>query len=83
MSEEFDPKQLSPVQVAYALLWRTHTDDALVHRARKELLNALSKDEQRQAVKWVVEAFGPMQTKELIAADIRAGVFPQKSYESQ
>jgi hypothetical protein len=76
-----DWKHLTPVQVAYALLWRTHTDDAFVHRARCELLNTLTKDEQREAIKWVVEAYGPMHTRELIAADIRAGVFPQRSYD--
>lgn len=76
-----DWKHLTPVQVAYALLWRSPTDCALAHRARRELLNSLTKDEQREATAWVVEAFGPMQTKELIAADIRAGVFPQKSYQ--
>lgn len=75
-----DWKHLTPTQVAYALLWRSMTDCALAHRARCELLNALSKDEQREAITWVVEAFGPMQTRELIAADMRAGVFPQRSY---
>ena len=76
-------KRLTATQRAYALLWRCKSDDRLVNQARRELLDAMTRDEQREAVTWVVEEFGPMQTKELIAADMRAGVFPQKSYESQ
>lgn len=77
-----DWKHLSPVQLAYALLWRSGTTCSFAHRARKELLNALTLDERREAVKWVVETSGPMTTSELIAADMRAEIFPECSYES-
>jgi len=74
-------KPLTPTQLAYALLWRSKSDCRFVNQARRELLATLTLDEQRAAVKWVIEANGPMQANELIAADIRAGVFPQRSFD--
>jgi hypothetical protein len=75
-------KRLTAAQRAYALLWRSKSDDRLVNQARRELLETMTREEQREAVTWVIEEFGFMQTNELIAADIRVGVFPRRSYES-
>lgn len=74
-------RRLTAVQRAYALLWRCKSDDRFVNQARRELLETMTRDDQREAVNWVVEEFGPMQTNELIAADMRASVFPQRSYD--
>jgi hypothetical protein len=64
---------------AYGLLWRSGNPDFFAGRARTVLLEHLTKDEQREGIAWVINTFGEMSTSELIAADIRAGVFPSKS----
>ena len=69
--------------MAYGLLWRSSVQDQNVLEARKCLLNTLTVDERREGVKWVMEHFGLMPTSELIAADIRVGVFPSKSYDPE
>jgi hypothetical protein len=79
LKEAADDCPLSSVQIAYALLWRSDADCGLVHTARRVLLGALSHDEQRKAVAWVIASMGPMTTQELIAADMRTGVFPRRS----
>lgn len=70
---------LSSAQMAYALLWRSKSEDPMVHRARKVLLGNMSHDEQRQAIGWVLALIGPMTNSEMIAADMRVGVFPRRS----
>lgn len=76
-------KPLTPVQTAYALLWRSKSGDNLVNKARGRLLETLTKEEQRDAIAWVLVAVGPMTDAEIIAADMRAGVFPRRSYEAK
>ena len=72
-------QELSSIQKAYGLLWRTVTDSLIVNEARKELFGILSKDERRAGIAWAIEVHGPITTHEMIAADMRAGVFPEKS----
>ncbi len=84
MSDKTDDwKHLTPIQLAYALLWRSCTTCAFSHRARNERMQALTLDERREAVKWVVETGGPMTTSELIAADMRSEIFPTRSYQPE
>lgn len=75
-------KPITPAQTAYALLWRSKSGDSFVNKARAALLATLTREEQREAIAWILAAFGPMQTNELIAADMRVGVFPQRSYDA-
>lgn len=77
--EEILADDTSSEMMAYALLWRSTSDCPLVHRARKVLLGALSHEEQRHAIAWVLAMAGPMTDAEMIAADMRAGVFPRRS----
>lgn len=67
-------KPLTPSQIVYAYLWRSKTGDYLVNRARRVLLETLTKEEQRDAIAWVLVAVGPMTDAEMVAADMRAGV---------
>lgn len=59
-------RELTATQQAYGLLWRDNTPSPLVHRARKLLLETLSKDEQREAVEWVTREVGPTTTAEVL-----------------
>lgn len=68
-------------QRAYGILWREPTTSIYAKAARKELFNALSHEDRRAGIAWAMEAFGPMSDAEMIAADIRVGVFPQMSTE--
>lgn len=68
-------------QRAYGLLWRDTSESMFSRGARRELLAVLSHEERRAGIAWAMEMFGPMTNSEMIAADIRAGVFPQKSTE--
>lgn len=70
---------LTAAQKAYALLWRTVSSEWQIHAARIELRDSLTGEERRAAIQWVVAEFGPMSTNEVIAADMQAGVFPQRS----
>lgn len=74
---------ISSAQMAYALLWRSKSEDALVNCARKVLLGSLDYEQQREAIAWVLTMVGPMTNSEMIAADIRADVFPRRSAPSQ
>jgi hypothetical protein len=76
--EELQAK--ADVERAYGLLWRSLSDDPLVHAARKKLRDSLTAEQRKAGVAWAVDACGPMSDSELIAADMRAGVFPQRSY---
>lgn len=67
--------------IAYGLLWRTTSDNSLVRTARHALRSALSKDEQKAGIAWVVKNHGPVTISDLIASDIRSGIFPERSYE--
>lgn len=68
-------------QRAYGILWREATTSVHAKAARKELFNSLSHEERRAGIAWAMEAFGPMSDGEMIAADIRVGVFPLMSTE--
>jgi len=70
-------------QRAYGILWRDPSVSLYSRGARKELFNALSHEDRRAGIAWAMEAFGPMSDAEMIAADIRIGVFPKKSTEKQ
>lgn len=68
-------------QRAYGLLWRDPAPSLFARDARKQLFSALSHEERRAGIAWVTEHYGPMATNEMIADDIRVGVFPEKSTE--
>lgn len=57
--------EMSDVEKAYGLLWRTVTDDKKVHEARKLLLGLIGKDGQRRGVKFAQEQHGELTPKEL------------------
>lgn len=69
-------------QRAYGILWRDPHGSMFSRGARKELFDALSHEERRAGIAWAMEAFGPMTDSEMIAADMRVGVFPKKSTEA-
>ena len=72
--------KVTAAQMAYAALWRSQCTDKWSRAARQALLDGLTKDERRDAIKWLIESFGPIQDGEMIAADIRLGTFPERSY---
>jgi hypothetical protein len=61
--------ELTAAQQAYGLLWRDMTASPLVHRARKLLLETLTKAEQREAIEWVTREIGPTTTAEVVKLD--------------
>jgi len=73
-------RQVTPSQRAYGLLWRTFTDLPFVHMARRQLFEALSKEERYAGIAWAIEKYGTMPTQQMIAADIQVGQFPEKSF---
>ena len=75
------PTTPTAAQKAYALLWRSLAECPYAKRARQELLASMSEDEQREAIAWLVQEVGPVTDREMIAADMRAGVFPRRSYD--
>lgn len=87
LMEPAEDSHLPSAHLAYALLWRSPSDCPMVQTARKVLLGMLSHDEQREAIRWVINEYGPMSARSMaairrcIAADIRAGVFPRKSID--
>lgn len=70
-------------QRAYGILWRDPSTSMFSRAARSELFMALSHEERRAGIAWAIEMFGPMTESEMIAADIRVGIFPQKSTERE
>jgi hypothetical protein len=64
----------------YGLLWRSASDESFTHKARAEIREVLTRDEQRDGVAWVIKTFGGMSTSELIAADMLANFFPDRSF---
>lgn len=60
---------ITAAQKAYALLWRSLTDCEYAQAARRELLASLTEEEQRDAVRWVVENTPEITDAELIAAE--------------
>jgi hemolysin-activating ACP:hemolysin acyltransferase len=68
-------------QRAYGILWRDPSTSMFSRAARSELFKALSHEERRAGIAWAIEIFGPMTGSEMIAADMRVGIFPQKSTE--
>ena len=68
-------------QRAYGILWRDPATTTFSSCARRALFEALSHEERRAGITWAMEMFGPMTANEMIAADIRVGVFPNKSTE--
>lgn len=74
--------KVTTAQMAYALLWGSQCHDNWSRGARQALLDGLTKDERRDAIGWLIESYGPISDGEMIAADIRLGTFPQRSYTS-
>ena len=72
-------RQVTPAQRAYGLLWRTFTDLPFVHMARRELFEALSKEERYAGIAWAIDKYGTMPTQQMIAADMQIGQFPERS----
>ena len=72
---------LDAAQRAYGMLWRDTSNSVLSRGARKELFDVLTHEERRAGIAYAMEMFGPMSDNEIIAADIRIGVFPNKSTE--
>ena len=68
-------------QRAYGILWREPHPSMFSRSSRKVLFDALSWEERRAGIAWAMDAFGPMSDSEMIAADMRVGVFPKKSVE--
>jgi hypothetical protein len=73
---------LSRMELAnvYGLLWLSVSTDNLVKVARKRLLDALSKDERKKGIEHALHSFGPVTDADMIAADIRIGIFPERSF---
>lgn len=71
---------MTPAQKAYGTLWRElSVTSQLIRIARLQLRDGLTLEERRAAVAWSIETYGPVTDSEAIAADIQAGVFPEKS----
>jgi hemolysin-activating ACP:hemolysin acyltransferase len=66
---------------AYGILWRDGSPSLFSKSARNELFENLTHEERRAGIAWAMDSFGPMSDSEMISADIRAGVFPNKSTE--
>ena len=64
---------MTPTQQAYALLWRSTTDDPLTHRARAILREAITREQQWEAIQWVRKEYGDTSTEEILAAALRNG----------
>lgn len=58
---------LSPIQQAYALLWRARTCDSFGEIARNTLREELSPEEERDAIDWVLARYGHVTREEVIA----------------
>lgn len=56
---------VTPIQKAYGLLWQETTAMRRVHIARRILLEAMTKDEQREAIAWVKQA-SPLTDREIL-----------------
>jgi hypothetical protein len=69
-------------QRAYGILWRDPSSSIHSKAARKELFDALSHEERRAGIAWAMDLFGPMSDREMMMADMRVGVFPNRSTES-
>lgn len=69
--------------IAYGCLWRCLSDSRLVKTARHALRSSLSKEEQKAGIAWVIENYGPVTISDLIAADIRCGIFPERGYDKE
>lgn len=76
-------RDLTPGQIAYGCLWRYATDCHAVNSARASLRDSLSTEEAKAGIAWAIKQWGPMSTRELIAADIRGGWFPEKSFDTK
>lgn len=63
-------KEISCIQMAYALLWREMGPiSPRVREARGVLLAALTKAQQREAIAWVTEKY-PVHEREVIDAAV-------------
>ena len=56
---------MTPIQKAYGLLWQEISDRPRVHQARRILLAALTKDEQRDAITWAKQQ-SPLTDREIL-----------------
>ena len=57
--------ELTPIQKAYGLLWQEISDRSRVHDARRILLAAMTRDEQRDAIAWVKQQ-SPLTDHEIL-----------------
>ncbi len=65
-------KPITPIQRAYALLWRDMGPKTYwVREARSMLLSTLTKDEQREAIAWV-QGNHPITEREILDLAERA-----------
>lgn len=62
---EREVADLTPTQKAYGLLWQEISDRPRVHDARRILLAAMTKDEQRAAITWVKQV-SPLTEREIL-----------------
>jgi hypothetical protein len=73
-------REPTAAQKAYGVHWREVNDTSpLIREARMQLRDSLTQEERRIGIAWAIKAFGPVTDMEAIAADMRAGVFPQRS----
>lgn len=80
ITNNFSDTGLTLAQIAYGLLWRSPSTDHYVFTARQWLLDGLSKDERYEAIAWAIKEYGAMRTADVISADIRMGIFPEKGH---
>lgn len=72
---------LTPSQMAYGLLWRHIGENPDVIAARRWMYEALTKDERRAAIEWVIKEKGAPTTNQMIGIDYQLGIFPVRSYD--
>jgi hypothetical protein len=72
--------ELTAAQKAYGCLWREITNNSpLVREARVQLRDSITKAERKAGIEWAVAAFGAVTEREVLACDLQAGTFPEKS----
>lgn len=79
MDEDQQFKEIN-IEHAYGLLWLELSPLPLVKQARHALFAALSLQQRKNGIAWAVETYGPITNQQIIAADIRDGIFPNRSY---
>lgn len=72
---------LTPSQIAYGLLWRHIGENPDINEARRWMYAALTKEERRAAIEWVIKEKGAPTTNQMIGIDYQLGIFPERSYD--